>query len=143
MTRQFNCSINTLFKWIVEPSLISKWFGPKHLSIGNVQSDFKIGGHYEIELLKPDANCFFIGGIYLEIDEPNHIKFSFVYNGLDKVPPESTVQISLKEISPFYTELTLIQKFETVPSDMESRTKAWGNMFQKLTDGIKTVTNDA
>jgi len=139
VTRQFNCSKNTLFKWIAEPSLISKWFGPKHLSVSNVKSDFKVGGHYEIELLKPDATRFTIGGTYLEIDQPNQLTFSFIYSGLPKLPPDSTVQISLKEISSFATELALIQKFETIASDMENRTRAWKNMFQKLTDAIKTV----
>ncbi|MEM7087425.1 MAG: SRPBCC domain-containing protein [Bacteroidota bacterium] len=138
VTRQFNCSKPALYRWIVEPNLISKWFGPKHCKVGNVHNNFRTGGGYEIELLKPNSKRFSIKGIYLEIDQPNWLKFSFVYIGLETTPPKSTVTISLEEISPNSTQLTLIQKFETRPPDMENRTKAWGNMFETLFDEINS-----
>lgn len=140
--RQFSCSKNVLFKWITDPSLISKWFGPKNFSVSYAKSDFKVGGHYEIELIKPDNTKLTIGGTYLVIDQPTQLAFSFIYRGLDKPPPDSTVQISIKEISSFSTELTLIQKFETMPSDMEHRTRAWKNMFEKLADALKTAPSN-
>ena len=139
MSRIFNTSKSNLFKWLTQPDFISKWFGPKHLTIKNVENELRTNGNYSIELLKPDGTSFFISGTYVEIIEPDSLKFSFKYIGLQQLPPESTVQISLEEISPTDTKLSLIQKFETVPADLENRTKAWENMFEKLTIEIKTV----
>ena len=38
VSRRFNCSKSELFDWLVRPELITKWFGPKQLSIGSVQT---------------------------------------------------------------------------------------------------------
>lgn len=137
ISRTFNASKNTLFKWLTQPDSISKWFGPRHLKIKNVENELRLSGNYSIELLKPDGTSFFISGTYTEIIEPDSLKFSFRYIGLSQVPPESIVHISLEEISPTNTKLFLIQKFETVPSDIENRAKAWENMFEKLVVEIK------
>jgi uncharacterized protein YndB with AHSA1/START domain len=140
--RKFHTSRQTLFNWIIRPDLISKWFGPKQVSVGKVESDFKIGGSFKIQLLKPDATSFLIEGTYFEIDEPNRIKFTFVYSELDNPPPPSIVTISFEEISPLLTELTLVQEFELEPSDFENRTKSWKYMFQILEREIKAVANN-
>ncbi|NQY08864.1 MAG: SRPBCC domain-containing protein [Flavobacteriales bacterium] len=133
VSREFNCTKSKLFEWITQPDLISKWFGPKHLSVKNVTNELRVNGNYNIEMIKPDGSTFIIGGKYLEIEEPNKLKFSFAYVGLAETPPESTVEIILEEINATQTKLSLIQKFETVPADMENRTKAWEGMFFKLT----------
>jgi len=132
VSREFNHSKTVLFKWIVEPDLISKWFGPKKLVIKKVVSDLRVSGTYNIELLKPNGTIFNIRGTYLEIKEHTKLKFSFTYSGLEFLPPESIVEITLSEISPSITKLTLIQTFETIPGDMDNRSKSWEGMFEKL-----------
>lgn len=132
VTRLFSTSKKVLFKWLTDPNSIAMWFGPKHLSIQNVKSNFKIGGHYEIKLLKPDSTSFFIGGTYLEIEESTLLKFSFIYSGTGTLIPESVVKITLEEVNPLTTKLTLIQKFESIPSNMENRMRAWEDMLEKL-----------
>lgn len=142
VSREFGCSKPILFKWIVRPDLISKWFGPKHMVVKNAQSDLNINGTYSIELLRPDGISIFISGMYIEIEEPHKLKFSFRYSGQDNLPPESTVEISLEAIDPDTTKLSLVQKFETYPSDMEARTQAWKNMFKKLEDELNMTSNN-
>ena len=137
VTRKFNCSAKTLFKWIVEPEFISKWFGPKDFSVGVIQRDLKVGGDYKIELIKSDSTSFFVVGTYLEIDDRKCLKFSFSYSGLTKHRPKSIVHLTLKELDPLATELTLIQKFETTPDGIENKTKGWEYMFKKLSKIIK------
>ncbi|MGI9551310.1 MAG: SRPBCC family protein [Aurantibacter sp.] len=140
ISREFSCSKSRLFKWLVEPGLITKWFGPKNLTVKNVQSYLKVNGTYSVELLKPDGTFFYICGTYLEIEAPDKLKFSFGYSGLDRPPPESIVEITLKEINQTLTELSLIQRFETIPSDIDNRTKSWESMFEKLSEELRIVT---
>ena len=139
--RTFNCSTQELFNWMVQPNLLAKWFGPKHLSAGIIESDLKIGGNYRIELLKDQGNAFFIEGQYLEIDEPSKLVFSFKYTGLPHRPPDSIIKIIIEEIESSVSKLSLVQKFELIPSDMENRLRAWENMFEKLNKEIKMVAN--
>ena len=134
INRKFNCSVSQLFEWLVQPSLIAKWFGPKHLSTGDVQTDLQVGGDYSIELLKPDRQNFFIKGKYIEINVPNLVVFTLHYEGLPSPPPNSIVKIKLEELIQNQSLLTLTQDFEHTPSDMSSRTKAWEHMFQVLTN---------
>ena len=141
ISRTFNCSTKQLFDWMVNPKLLAKWFGPKHVSTGMIESDLKVGGNYRIELLKVQGNRFFIEGQYIEIKKPTKLVFSFKYEGLVNTPPDSVVTIIIEEIEPSISKLSLIQKFELAPTDIENRTKAWKNMFEKLHAEIKTVGN--
>ena len=141
ISRTFNCSTKQLFDWMVNPKLLAKWFGPKHVSTGMIESDLKVGGNYRIELLKVQGNRFFIEGQYIEIEKPTKLVFSFKYEGLVNTPPDSVVTIIIEEIEPSISKLSLIQKFELAPPDVENKTKAWENMFEKLNTEIKTVAN--
>ena len=141
INRIFNCSTQQLFNWMVKPNLLTKWFGPKHLSTGIIESDLKVGGNYRIELLKDQGNTFFIEGQYIEIDEPSKLVFSFKYKGLPHTPPDSIIKIIIEEIESSVSKLSLIQKFEMIPTDMENRLRAWENMFEKLNKEIKSVAN--
>ena len=136
INRTFNCPSEQLFEWLVQPQLIAEWFGPKHFSISEVQVDLKIGGNYCIELLKPDGHHFFITGEYQKIENPNLIVFTFNYEGLTPLPPESIVIIKIEEKTQNQSNLILTQEFITIPSDMASRSATWEVMFFTLASKI-------
>lgn len=138
LTREFNCSIAELFRWIVEPGLISQWFGPKNLNVGKVENNLEVGGRYSIELVRPDRSSFFIRGQYLEIEQPAKLAFDFEYVGMASSPPKSIVRINLDEIHENRTRLALVQQFDTRPSDMETRTQAWVHMLSVLQTLVTT-----
>jgi len=132
VSRKFNCPPAELFDWLIRPALIAQWFGPKHLSIGAVKTDIRVGGNYTIELLNSAAKSFFIKGKYIEISKPYRLVFTFHYFGLPSAPPDSFVKIKLETIAQNQSLLTLSQDFKHKPSDMDSRTNAWEHMLQKL-----------
>ena len=138
VTRKFNCSASELFDWLVQPNLVAKWFGPKHLSVGKVQTDIRVGGKYSIELKRSDGQSFFIEGRYYEINAPSSLTFSLHYEGVESAPPNSTVKIKLVEITQNESLLSLVQEFEYTPADMEGRTKAWEHMLQELDELLRT-----
>ena len=142
VSRRFNCSKSELFDWLVQPELITRWFGPKQLSIGSVQTDIRIGGKYSIELKKSGDENFFIEGEYVEVNVPDELAFTFQYRGLAASPPKSIVKIKLEELAENKSLLSLTQDFEFTPSDINSRTKSWEHMFQTLEQQIKTVANN-
>lgn len=142
VSRRFNCSKLELFDWLVQPELITRWFGPKQLSIGSVQTDIRIGGKYSIELKKSGDEIFFIEGEYVEINPPDTLAFTFQYRGLSASPPKSIVKIKLEKLDQDKSLLSLTQDFEYTPSDIDSRTKSWEHMFHTLEQQIKTVANN-
>ena len=89
INRKFECPIDELFKWLVTPKLIVKWFGPKQFKVVKVTNDLSIGGGYEVTLEQSTNRSFIIYGQYLEIETPNKLIFSFRYSGIQNAPPES------------------------------------------------------
>lgn len=136
INRRFKCSKSELFDWLVQPDLITKWFGPKHLSIGTVKMDVRIGGKYSFELKKSHDQNFFIEGKYIEVNTPDALVFTLEYRGLTASPPKSIVKIKFKELSGNESFLSLTQDFELIPSDMSKRAKAWEYMLQTLEEQI-------
>ena len=132
INRKFNCPPEQLFDWLVQPQLIAQWFGPELLSVGEVETDLRIGGHYSIELQKPNDQSFFIKGEYVEIKKPVLLSFTFIYDGLPSCPPNSIVNIHIEEFANGQSQLTLSQEFMVIPTDMAKRTEAWNTMFEKL-----------
>jgi len=51
-------------------------------------------------------------------------------------PPNSIVIIKLEKLAQNQSLLSFTQDFEQIPLDMESRTKAWEHMFQKMANQI-------
>ncbi len=132
ITREFQCSIEVLFRWITEAKCIALWFGPQHLKVGEINIDFCIDGNYSIELIKEKGERFFIQGSYLEINPPSKVVFNLSYKGLNISPPDSVVKMQLEAIENAVTKLSFIQQFESMPNDMENRTVAWEHMFNEL-----------
>ncbi|NND34462.1 MAG: SRPBCC domain-containing protein [Saprospiraceae bacterium] len=130
--RKFECAIDELFQWLVNPELVAKWFGPKQFSVTNVTNDLKIGGAFEIELTKYPDKVLVISGNYLEIEMPRKLVFTFHYGGFNNPPPDSVVTMLLEKISAESTQLFLEQKFAVAPTDLEQRDQAWRYMFSKL-----------
>jgi uncharacterized protein YndB with AHSA1/START domain len=124
---------------MVDPALLSQWFGPKHLKVLDVDTDLRIGGSYAIRLLKPDGAEFSIEGRYIEIAEPDKLVFSLTYKGLSKTPPDSQVHITIEGLESNSSHLTLVQKFDVIPDDMHNRTVAWEFMLAKLHEIIYTA----
>ena len=132
LNRVFNCSVEALFQWMVDPVLLAQWFGPKHLAVGQIENVLEEGGPYRIELRKVNENSFFIEGEYLKIKKPHQLVFSYHYRGLKNPPPDSIVEISLLPLGDKQTKLSLIQRFSSVPLDLDTRTQAWEYMFSIL-----------
>lgn len=142
INRTFNCHINELFKWLVEPHLFIKWFGPRTLKVLNVEIDLSVGKEYRIELIKPGGQHFFITGKYLAVEVPTKLVFNFNYSGLDNAPPDSVVKISLEKIGSNQSRLSLAQEFKTVPTNMENRTRSWESMLIRLDEKVNLASGD-
>jgi len=131
--RTFACSADDLFDWFTTPELIVQWFGPKGFSVGKVKNELVEGGSYSIELSK-EITSFIIMGEYIQILKPESLNFTYRYSGLASPPPPSIVRILLREVDKENTSLSLVQEFETLSHDMETRTVAWNYMLNRLTE---------
>ena len=132
LSREFNCSPQHLFDWLIKPERIAQWFGPKHLKAGKIHIDARVGGKYAVELWRPDGTSVIVEGVYREIDPPHHLIFDLQYQTQTGSAPPSLVSFHLEQIEENKTRLSLVQSFETIPLDMPLRTQAWEHMLGEL-----------
>jgi uncharacterized protein YndB with AHSA1/START domain len=136
LKHEFKCALPELFRWLSQPELIIKWFGPKDFKVRSVQADVRTGGKYQIELVKPHNKSFYIAGEYLEVSNPSKLVFTFIYQGLTTIPPPSVVTIKLEALNSNESMLYLSQEFKWIPPDIDHRSNSWNFMFNALAKAV-------
>ncbi len=106
--RTFAVGRTTLFDALTRPEIMSEWFYGMDEGRAEVDSDFRVGGKYEIRMFKADgseAGCadYAPHGEYLEIEAPSRVVFTWISEGF---VDHSVVTIVLEERDGA-TELTL------------------------------------
>jgi uncharacterized protein YndB with AHSA1/START domain len=74
--RIINAPSIPLFKAWTDPVLIPLWWGPCGFSCKVCKIDLRAGGGYKIKMFSPDDVEYTIRGSYLEIAEPDRLKFT-------------------------------------------------------------------
>ncbi len=74
----FRADRDTLFEAFSNPEIMRRWFFPVDEGwSADVTNEFKVGGHYRIDMHEPDGNICSHWGEYREIDSPHKIVFSW------------------------------------------------------------------
>lgn len=79
--RVFKVDRRTLWNALTQPDAIMQWMGAKMASPAKVETDFRVGGSYQIEMIGNETGEMHkVGGEYLEISEPDRISFSWAWH---------------------------------------------------------------
>lgn len=74
LTRRFHVPRERVFEAWVNPDLLRLWLAPK------VEVDAKVGGHFRLEVSKPEGSHV-VTGVYREFVPERHIMMTWVYEG--------------------------------------------------------------
>jgi uncharacterized protein YndB with AHSA1/START domain len=74
-SRLFNATAAALFKAFADPEQLKHWWGPKGFSITIASFDFRPGGEWLFTMHGPDRTDYPNRKIFLEIKEPELIRF--------------------------------------------------------------------
>ncbi len=124
----------TLFEALTRPEIMAEWFYGMEEGRAEVDSDFRVGGKYEIRMYKADgeeSGCaeYAPHGEFLEIDAPSKVVFTWISEGF---VDHSVVTISLEETDGS-TELTLRHELPEplIPPHREGWGTCLGNLERK------------
>jgi uncharacterized protein YndB with AHSA1/START domain len=78
-----------VFEAWTEPDHLRKWWGPRSLEIVVCEVDLRVGGPWHMVHRAPDGKEFGFHGEYREIDRPNRLVATWVFEG---VPDEEAVE---------------------------------------------------
>jgi uncharacterized protein YndB with AHSA1/START domain len=75
ITRVFEATRERVFKAWTEPDQVAAWFGPEHAVTPRegIRIDLRVGGRYELTMVRPDGGEFAIGYEIVDLVEPELI----------------------------------------------------------------------
>ncbi|HKP59602.1 MAG TPA: SRPBCC domain-containing protein [Polyangiales bacterium] len=96
--RQLSATPERVFAAFADARLVASWLRPApEIKLSVLSFDFREGGAYRFAYDVPDVGCVYINGVYLTIDRPRRIVFSWLIEPPDPhadIPSEVTVTLA-------------------------------------------------
>ncbi len=118
-----------------DPDELAKWFGPEGFSVGSLDFDLRLGGTYRIEMQPPEGDHFYLGGEFREVDPPDRLAFTFVYEDPDPDDVENLVELSFRDRGES-TEVVFTQGPFKTEARRELHRNGWTDSFDRLAQVI-------
>ena len=141
LARDFDFPRKTVFVWFTDPKKAAKWFGvPAGAITVLFELDARPGGMLRIHDRWPGGPVHETLGTVLEVVTPERIAFKTTTALEDGIPPFEALQtVTLEEVTPKKTRVTVVVKVLTAPSFpggvgalLEGFNGGWGETFDKL-----------
>ena len=99
LEREFNAPRALVFEAMSKPEYIKQWWGPRGSTLIQCDMDFRVGGAWRFVERGADGSEHPFKGVYKEIDAPERVTWTFIYD----VPPfdiyEAVETVTLTEIN--------------------------------------------
>lgn len=104
--RAFKADIETLWTALTRPEAWMKWMGANMATPQHAEADLRVGGAWRIEMTgNTTGDPHNVQGEFLEIDQPNRIRFTWAW--ASNVTESTEVTYALKDLGDGTTSLTL------------------------------------
>ena len=95
VTRMFNAPARLVWAAWTKPEFMKQWYGNSCMTLDVCEMDVRVGGAWRRVLRMDNGTSVGFHGVYQEIDEPERIVFSEVFEPVPEHP--STVTVTLSE----------------------------------------------
>jgi uncharacterized protein YndB with AHSA1/START domain len=93
LTREFDAPIELVFDVLTKPEHVRKWFAPFEDTMTVCSMDVRVGGDYhQVTVTEDGTECSF-RGTFLEIDPPNRIVSTWLFEGWPDAEAVETVEL--------------------------------------------------
>lgn len=86
-----------VFRALVEPADLEHWWGPNGFTIPDIQIDLRPGGAYRFAMQPPEGELFHLRGEYREVEPPERLSYTFVWEEPDPDDRETLVTLTVRE----------------------------------------------
>jgi uncharacterized protein YndB with AHSA1/START domain len=114
ITKTLNAAVEKVWDAWTNPESMRAWFSPEGMTTPEVEVNLSVGGKYRIVMegkTIEDPNHtrqLAVGGEYLEIEKPNKLKFTWLWEGSPKETHTTTVTVLIQKTDEGMTKLTLL-----------------------------------
>jgi uncharacterized protein YndB with AHSA1/START domain len=110
-TRAFDAPRELVFDVLTKPEHVRNWFAPFDDKVTICEIDLRVGGDYHIVFVTPDGRECSFRGTYLELDPPNRVADTWLFDGWPDAWADETVVLSeLDGVTTVTTTLTFRDK---------------------------------
>lgn len=121
--------IERVFEYFTQPELLAKWHTPVNTDPAQVELDLKVGGQYRISMNDPDCDLHVATGVFLEIDKPNKLVYTWAWEGGDM--PETQVTVLFRSLGE-QTEVELIHEGFPEADATSHHGEGWAALLENL-----------
>lgn len=97
LTRMVQAPPQRVFEAMTAPQQVADWWGPDGFTCPEVTLDLRVGGVYRIAMQPPDGELFHLTGVYIEVEPPSRLAYTFRWEPPDPDDRENMVRIALRE----------------------------------------------
>jgi uncharacterized protein YndB with AHSA1/START domain len=124
-------SPDTVFRVFGDAEEMAKWWGPAGFTIPGLDFVPRPGASYRIEMQPPDGERFFLRGEFREVEPPERLAYTFVWEDPDPDDVETLVTLSFRDRGES-TEVTFSQGPFKTESRRELHRNGWTDGFEKI-----------
>ena len=135
LTRRFKAPREAVFRAWTRPEELAQWFGPKSISVRDVEIDLRPGGRYSLEMYEPDG-VYPLSGVYREVKAPERLVFTWVWGHGDIAGVEMLVTLDFAESKDGGTLLTLTHERLPSQSARDRHEQGWTSTLDCLTEHL-------
>jgi uncharacterized protein YndB with AHSA1/START domain len=139
ITREFDASRELVFKTVMDPELVSQWWGPRYLTTEVDKMDVRPGGQWRFINRDAQGNVYAFHGVYHEVLAPERVIDTFEFEGLPEMGHVTLETMKLEELPGGRTRLIVQSVFQsiadrdgTLQSGMESGVKDTYDRLEEL-----------
>jgi uncharacterized protein YndB with AHSA1/START domain len=150
--REFNSSIDHMWKMFTEPELLAKWSGPKEVKSNTLMMDFRRGGFYHYNMVGEDGSESFGKVYYIDIVKNNRLVYVTTFSNkagditrhpqAPLIPAELLTTVTFSSIDGNENKTMVEIKFYPINANLpetkffnelhESFNRGWSGSFDRL-----------
>jgi uncharacterized protein YndB with AHSA1/START domain len=131
MTRVIPAAPTVVFRSFSDPSTLARWWGPDGFAVPSLEFNPRVGGTYRIEMQPPEGDAFHLTGEFREVEPPDRLAFTFVWEEPDVDDVETLVELSFRDLGRS-TEIGLTQGAFKTEARRTLHRDGWRESFGKL-----------
>jgi uncharacterized protein YndB with AHSA1/START domain len=144
ITRVFDAPRKLVYEGFSNPDHARQWMGPRGFVATHFEQDFRPGGKWRACLHQTEAwkdhtlPDLWQGGVFKEIVPPEHLVYTFAWEGQGDQPTRETViTIDLTELDGNRTKMDFHQAFFDSVEWRDGHNTGWNSGFDRLNDYVK------
>ena len=139
MTRVLPAAPPVVFAAFSDAADLAKWWGPQGYTVASAKFEPRVRGSYRIEMQPPEGDRFHLTGEFREVDPPDRLAYTFVWEPPDPDDVETLARLSFRELDGS-TEVTFTQGPFKTEARRALHRDGWTDSFDKLEDLLSSRT---